>query len=394
MRSYVRPLTGLGTVIVIVTVCVLAVVSFQGGFTDPVPVTVIADRAGLVMDPDAKVKMLDVEVGRVASIDDQADGTAAIHLAMDPAKVGRIPENVRVEVASSTVFGAKYVQLVPSAEPSATPLRAGARITADHVTIEVNTLFQQLTSALSAVDPQKLNATLGALSAGLEGRGQRLGETITNLNSLLTDLDPVLPTLSHDIGVAPTVLNTFADVAPDLMRTLGNASRLSNTLVDRQGQLDGLLLSVVGLADVGNDVIGGNRGALTDTLHLLTPLTDLTNQYNPALYCALAGILPLLKVAPLRLPGAEVSTGFTWGADRYRYPGDLPKVAAKGGPQCVGLPDIGFEKRPPYVVADTGSNPYKYGNTGIVLNSDGLKQLLFGPIDGPPRNSSQIGQPG
>ena len=30
----------------------------------------------------------------------------------------------------------------------------------------------------------------------------------------------------------------------------------------------------------------------------------------------------------------------------------------------------------------------------MLLNSDGLKQLLYGPIDGPPRNTAQIGQPG
>ena len=40
------------------------------------------------------------------------------------------------------------------------------------------------------------------------------------------------------------------------------------------------------------------------------------------------------------------------------------------------------EFRPPFLVADTGANPFKYGNQGILLNSDGLKQWLFGPIDG------------
>ena len=34
------------------------------------------------------------------------------------------------------------------------------------------------------------------------------------------------------------------------------------------------------------------------------------------------------------------------------------------------------------MVADIGANPFKYGNQGILLNSDGLKQWLFGPIDG------------
>jgi hypothetical protein len=30
----------------------------------------------------------------------------------------------------------------------------------------------------------------------------------------------------------------------------------------------------------------------------------------------------------------------------------------------------------------------------LLWNSDALKQLLYGPITGPPRNSMQIGQPG
>jgi hypothetical protein len=45
-------------------------------------------------------------------------------------------------------------------------------------------------------------------------------------------------------------------------------------------------------------------------------------------------------------------------------------------------------------VSDTGSNPFKYGNQGMLLNSDGLKQWLFGPIGGPPRNSAMTGMPG
>ena len=36
----------------------------------------------------------------------------------------------------------------------------------------------------------------------------------------------------------------------------------------------------------------------------------------------------------------------------------------------------------------------QYGNQGILLNSEGLKNWLFGPIDGPPRNTAQIGMPG
>ena len=53
-----------------------------------------------------------------------------------------------------------------------------------------------------------------------------------------------------------------------------------------------------------------------------------------------------------------------------------------------------FNDFPPKVIMDVGTNPYKYGNQGLLLNSDALKQFLFGPIDGPPRNTAQFGQPG
>ena len=58
------------------------------------------------------------------------------------------------------------------------------------------------------------------------------------------------------------------------------------------------------------------------------------------------------------------------------------------------LPKVPLEAHPPFLVTDVGANPSQYGNQGILLNSDALKQWLFGPIDGPPRNTAQIGQPG
>jgi phospholipid/cholesterol/gamma-HCH transport system substrate-binding protein len=151
---------------------------------------------------------------------------------------------------------------------------------------------------------------------------------------------------------------------------------------------------VTGLADIGNDVLGANRQPMTDVLHLLVPTTDLLNEYNQALWCALAGMVNAGHRPPLEEPGVVVLAGFLWGQERYRYPMDLPKPGATGGPQCTGLPDLPFEAVPPYVVADTGTNPWRRTNPGIVLNSDGLKRILFGEIDGPPRNTAQIGQPG
>ncbi len=392
---YARPLAGVITVLVLTLIVAVAVGLFQGRFTKTVPVTVVADRAGLVMNPNAKVKLNGAPVGKVASIEPLPDGGAALHLAIDPDFLDAIPSNVGAEITSSTVFGAKFVELVPPAQPSPEALRPGTTIEGgDNVTVELNTVFEKLVGVLSEVEPAKLNQTLGAISTSLRGRGDKFGQTLVDLDSALAKLNPSLDNLNQVLAISPTVFNSLADASPDLLAVLDNTTRISTTVVEERDSLDALLLSAIGLADVGTEVLAQNRQPLADVLRLLVPTTDLTNQYSPALYCGLAGLLPLANGPGLAMPGATLLQGFFLGRERYRYPGNLPKVAAKGGPQCTDLPNVAYEQRPPYVVTDIGANQAQYGNQGILLNSEGLKQALFGPLDGPPRNTAQVGMPG
>jgi len=392
--AYARPLAGLATVVLIVAVIALALTQFRGGFTETVPVTVVSDRAGLMMNPGAKVKLHGALVGTVASVEDTPNGQAAIHLAIDPSRLHLLPANVIVDIVATTAFGAKFIQLIPPENPSPQRLRAGQVLDAGRVTVEINTVFQQLTSVLAKIDPAKLNQTLGAIATALNGRGGRLGQLFSDLNAFLAKIEPSLPNLSHDIAATADVSVGYADAAPDLIRTIDNTTRVSQSIVEEQRNLDAFLISAIGLADLGNDVVGANRQALTDVTHLLVPTTDLTNDYHPALTCALRGMLPLAKQPPTQVPGLEVLGGITLGSERYRYPKNLPKVAARGGPQCDHEIPVAFNTFPPFDVADVGANPWQYGTLGILPNSDALKQFLYGPIDGPPRNTAQIGQPG
>ncbi|WP_202377133.1 MCE family protein [Mycobacterium paraintracellulare] len=377
-------------------VIALAAELFRGSFATTVPVTVLSSRAGLVMDPGAKVTFHGAQVGKVASIDERPDGRATLRLAMDPSHLHVIPANVGINIASSTVFGAKTVQFIPPQEPSPRSMYAGQIIDGAHVMVEINTIFEQLTSVLSKIEPAKLNETLGALAKGLNGRGEKIGQMLSNLDHLLATIDSSMPNLRHDISTAPTVLQAYADAAPDLISTVDNATRISQTVVNEQHNLDALLIATIGLADVGNDVVGTNSGALSDLVRMLRPTTDLTNEYHEALYCAVAGLVPFAKAPPSAEPGILTTIGLVLGRERYRYPSNLPKVASAGPPHCVdqGLPNVPPGMRPPFVVGDVGANPWAYGNQGPLVNSDLLKQLLYGPIDGPPRNVAQIGQPG
>jgi phospholipid/cholesterol/gamma-HCH transport system substrate-binding protein len=380
----------------LVTALVLAIHLFQGGFGQTVPITVVSERAGLVMNPDAKVKWHGVQVGQVARIEARPDGKAVLHLAMDPWQLQNIPANVTVDIMSPTVFGAKAVDLVPPAVPSSNVIHKGQQLDAQHVMVETNTLFQQLNSVLHAIDPVKLNETLAAVSGALNGRAEKLGHTVSDFDQFLKTVNPSLESIDADLAAAPAALNAYADAAPDLVDILDNTTRVGDTLVEQEHNLDRFLVSAVGLADTGNDVIGTNQQALTDLLHMLVPTTTVLDQYSDNLRCGIQGLDTFVHAPPPEKPGVDVSANFTLGVDRYHYPEDLPKVAAKSGSSCKDqmLPVVPNGKRPPFLVSDVGANPWRYGNQGILLNADALKQALFGPIQGPPRNSAQIGMPG
>jgi phospholipid/cholesterol/gamma-HCH transport system substrate-binding protein len=220
---------------------------------------------------------------------------------------------------------------------------------------------------------------------------------MVDFDTLLAKLDPSLPNLSHDIEAARPTLNAYGDAAPDLVSILDNTTKFSKTVVAEQKNLDAFLLSTIGLADTGNEVLGDNTKGLTDVLHALVPTSDLLARYHETVTCGIGGLIPFVKGVP-QYPGILVSSGLTLGVERYRYPRDLPKVAASTGGRSLckelALPEVPPGFRTPFINADTGANVAGYGNQGILLNSDGLKQWLYGPVDGPPRNSAQIGMPG
>lgn len=395
--TYVRPLIGLATVVVIAALIGLPIGLFRGSFTRTVGITVLSPRAGLVMYPDAKVKLRGVQVGKVGAIDNLPDGTAALRLELQPDQLRLIPANATARIASSTVFGAKFVELMAPPQPSTARMHAGQTLTGEHVTVEINTVFQQLVRVLDKIDPMKLNETLGAVSTAFNGRGAKMGQALTDFDHLLAELEPSLNTLEREAATMPPVFRSYADAAPDLTATMANTSVMSDSIVAERDNLDTFLMSAIGLADTGNEVLGDNRQLLTDLTRNLDPTAQLLDKYHEHLGCAIGGLVPFAKSPPFTVPGIVITASFTLGRERYRYPDHLPKVAATAERSyCaeLGLPDIPPDFRVPALIGDVGADPYEYGNQGILINSEGLKQALFGPLGGPPRNTAQVGMPG
>src|SRR5512139_3729007 len=97
---------------------------FFGTFTSHETVTLTSDRSGLVMETNAKVKLRGVQVGRVTAIRGGAQ-PVALKLEIDKDKLEYIPANVEAQIRATTVFGAKFVDLVYPSNPSPQRLAGG-----------------------------------------------------------------------------------------------------------------------------------------------------------------------------------------------------------------------------------------------------------------------------
>ena len=106
------------------------------------------------------------------------------------------------------MFGAKYIEFVPPATPVG-ELTPNQKLDAKHVTVEINTVFEQLVQLFDKIDPAKLNQTLGAIATAFNGRGEKIGTTLTDFNAFLAKIEPSLPNLSHDIEAAVPTLNAY-----------------------------------------------------------------------------------------------------------------------------------------------------------------------------------------
>lgn len=338
------------TAVLVVTAVVFVVVCsmlFAGTLRRVVPVTVTSDRAGLAMEPGAKVRMRGVEVGRVADLHGSGRFTR-LQLELSPEDAQRIPANVTAQIRASTVFGAKYVDLVYPQHPSAAPIGADAVVRATNVTAEINTVFEDLVAVLNQIDPPKLNAVLTAVAEGVRGQGERIGEATSAANEVLLAVNPRMPVVEQNWQATQRFGEGYSAAAADVLTVLDSAVTTSSSITDHAADLDSLLLETTGLGRAGITLFEPNRANFADAVDLLLPTTNLLMKYNPVYTCLLMGAKWFLDNGAYDALGgngrtAILDSGFNWGDDPYRYPDNLPIVAAKGGPGgrpgCGSLPD-------------------------------------------------------
>lgn len=346
-RHHPYKLYGVVLVLVASALVALSIMAFNQDFTPADYVTVHISRAGLQLLPGSDVKERGLIVGSVDTISSTGEG-ADLKLRLQPSAAEKIPSNVSVRLLPKTLFGEKYVDLVPPAQPSGAHLADGAVIAEDQTkpTLEIDEALDDLLPTLRAVPPVELNHTLTALATALTGRGDELGQTIEDTDAYLRRLNPQLPKLQHDMAALATFSHTYSEAAPALLRMLGNLTVTSQTVVEQQHQISAFLDDVTGTANATRDLLARNAANIIAVNHVNRPVISLLAKYSPEFPCffrGYAGLIPRIHDAVAKSPvgishSAHVVVEIVPSFPTYSRPIDLPEFKDKRGPNCYGLP--------------------------------------------------------
>ncbi|SCF71017.1 MCE family protein [Streptomyces sp. Ncost-T10-10d] len=348
MQTVRRRLAGVSFLLVPAVLVWVSVAVYNKDFTHDATVTVRTGTVGNEMHDNADVKLRGVVVGQVRNITADGDG-ARLTLAIQPGKLDRIPADVTAQMLPTTLFGERFVALVPPEIPSVQSLKAGAVIPQDRSSnaIELEQVLDNVLPLLTAVQPQKLSATLTAVSQALEGRGDKLGETLVTLDAHLKKLNPQLPELNADIKELVKVSTVYADAAPDVLDALTDFTTTSGTLAEQQAGLADLYGSTTASAQDATTFLRKNKDNLIRLSATGRPTLETLAKYSSEFPCTLrtmAGFVPAMDKALGKgtdEPGLHVTLKTVPSKGKYVAGKDTPVYDATGGPHCYSLPYVG-----------------------------------------------------
>ncbi|WP_244931427.1 MCE family protein [Nocardioides sp. W7] len=236
---------------------------------DAIEVTVMfTDVLDLV--PKSTVKVNDVSVGQVTDVN--LSGYVA-EVTLELRGDTRLPENTIAEIRQTSLLGEKFVSLSAPASGAEGELTSGETIPLERTgrNPEVEEVLGALSLVLNGGGIAQLKTIAGELNQALEGREGAARSVLTQVDTLMANLDAG----KADIVGAIESLDRLARTAQEQQGTIDAAlDELPSALdsLDRQREdLVKMLRSLNELGDVGVRVIEQTKDATISTLTQLEP---------------------------------------------------------------------------------------------------------------------------
>ncbi|GAA3654999.1 hypothetical protein GCM10022237_13650 [Nocardioides ginsengisoli] len=239
---------------------------------DPIQVKVIFDDV-LDLVPMSSVKVNDVAVGQVTKV--TLDGYRAV-VTLELRRDVDLPDNPVASIRQTSLLGEKFVSLAAPASGAKGRLSDNDVIENGGRNPEVEEVLGALSLVLNGGGVAQLKTIANELNQALEGREDSAKSVLTQVSSLVGQLDR----RKADIVDAIEAVNRLAVTAKQHQKSIDNAlDELPSALesLDRQrGDLVAMLKGLTKLSDVGVRVINATHASTVSSLQSLDPvLTQL-----------------------------------------------------------------------------------------------------------------------
>jgi phospholipid/cholesterol/gamma-HCH transport system substrate-binding protein len=374
-------LATIGAIAVVFTMAVSVILIRYGeGYFEPTyELTAVfpTSTQGLFTDGGTDVKMRGVNVGTVSGVELLDDGRARLSFAIDEGIA--VPATVAARIEPLSVFGPKFVSLIPEPGPTRGELLSGGdEIASATVRNELTGVLADTTSLLGRIDTQDVIEIFDAVSVGLNGRGDEIGETIDGATTL--------------VDIAHRRQAELTSFLPDLDHLSSTIASRSSTFLDRVGTYQTVADLVAGR---DADVAGILDAAATIALRSGTLLDDAAAEFDltvRALADVMAGIHSERELVPSSLDAVGAFFDMLGAGMRLPGPDGKKLTALKGfitADLCLVygiclLPDGGIE-RPQQQIPPPPTGPGEPIVPGLPLppapDGGGLLDIIGGLLE-------------
>jgi phospholipid/cholesterol/gamma-HCH transport system substrate-binding protein len=243
--------------------------------------------------PQSGVRVADVPVGRVESIDlDKKDWTAVVTLTVN--RDVELPANAVAAIQQSSLLGEKYVELAaPGNEEPKGRLGDDSRITLDRTNrnVEVEELLGALSLVLNGGGLAQLQTINRELGDALEGRETQIKDTLDQLDTFIGGLDAQKQEINRALDRTNELAATLAARTATIDKALDTIGPGLDVINEQRDLLVSMLEGLARLGDVGTRIIDKSAANTIEDLKLLQPILTQLAAAGPNLGRSLELIL-------------------------------------------------------------------------------------------------------
>lgn len=233
---------------------------------------------GIYVGDDVRVS--GVKVGKIAAIEPQGE-TVRMEMSVDHGV--KIPADARAIIVAQNLVANRYVQLAPAYATSGPVIHDGATIprTRTAVPVEWDEIKDQLTRLATDLGPQggvsgsSVGRFVDSTSRALDGKGQKLGDTLGELGNLAQLLGENTGNITDTIRNVRAFVSAVRDSGTQIVQFENRLATLTSVLNGSRSDLDKALKTLARAVEDVQRFVVDNRDAASEQVRRLASVTQI-----------------------------------------------------------------------------------------------------------------------